>query len=219
VSTSGGQSGGAGFLSLVSTTTSLTATPNQVVHITGGSPNITLPPAPVLGTSVWIVKDSTTGTPTVQANTGQTINGSGAALPIDTGFSTRPAVKVTAISATQWWCESMAGDDMSIGMLVSGILQWANSTVGHSAAKAANYSIISSDDYIRCNGTFTVTFGTTMVTGQYVRIMNVGAGTITLAAAGAGTINGPTSLGPGVGCEAFCFAQGASPVVDVFAVG
>ena len=54
------------------------------------------------------------------------------------------------------------------------------------------YVVLASDEYIRCNGTFTVTLPATTGSGDVYFIANVGTGTITVAVTGADTINGTT---------------------------
>ncbi len=61
-------------------------------------------------------------------------------------------------------------------------------------SKTATYAILASDEYIRCNGTFTVTLPSTTGSGDVYFIANVGTGTITVAVTGADTINSTTPL-------------------------
>ena len=56
------------------------------------------------------------------------------------------------------------------------------------------YTVLASDEYIRCNGTFTVTLPATTGSGDVYFIANVGTGTITVAVTGADTINSTTPL-------------------------
>ena len=59
-------------------------------------------------------------------------------------------------------------------------------------SKTATYAILASDEYIRCNGTFTVPLPATTGSGDVYFIANVGTGTITVAVIGSDTINGTT---------------------------
>ena len=61
-------------------------------------------------------------------------------------------------------------------------------------SKTATYAITSADEYIRCNGTFTVTLPATTGSGDVYFIANVGTGTITVAVTGSDTINSTTPL-------------------------
>jgi len=54
------------------------------------------------------------------------------------------------------------------------------------------YVVLASDEYIRCDGTFTVTLPATTGSGDVYFIANVGTGTITVATTGGDTINGTT---------------------------
>ena len=56
------------------------------------------------------------------------------------------------------------------------------------------YVELASDEYIRCDGTFTLTLPATTGSGDVYFIANVGAGTITVATTGGDTINGTTPL-------------------------
>lgn len=58
----------------------------------------------------------------------------------------------------------------------------------------ANYAITSADEYIRCDGTFTVTLPPATGSGEVYFIANVGTGTITVAVTGSDTVNGTTPL-------------------------
>lgn len=61
-------------------------------------------------------------------------------------------------------------------------------------SKTADYEITAADEYIRCDGTFTVTLPATTGSGDVYFIANVGTGTITVAVTGSDTINGTTPL-------------------------
>jgi hypothetical protein len=52
------------------------------------------------------------------------------------------------------------------------------------------YTVVDTDEWIRCDGTFTVTLPPATGSGQGFLIMNVGAGIITVDADGSETING-----------------------------
>ena len=54
------------------------------------------------------------------------------------------------------------------------------------------YVVLASDEYIRCDGTFTVTLPATTGSGDVYFIANVGTGTITPVVTGSDTINGTT---------------------------
>lgn len=58
--------------------------------------------------------------------------------------------------------------------------------------KTANYTIVGTDDLVRCpSGTFTVTLPTAVgKTGKPFKVKNLGSGTITMAATSAQTIDG-----------------------------
>lgn len=56
----------------------------------------------------------------------------------------------------------------------------------------ATYTVLASDEYIRCNGTFTVTLPATTGSGDAYIIANVGTGNITPATTGGDTVNGTT---------------------------
>ena len=58
----------------------------------------------------------------------------------------------------------------------------------------ATYTVLASDEYIRCDGTFTVTLPATTGSGDVYFIANVGTGTITPVVTGSDTINGTTPL-------------------------
>jgi len=58
----------------------------------------------------------------------------------------------------------------------------------------ATYAVLASDEYIRCNGTFTVTLPATTGSGDVYFIANVGTGTITVAVTGSDTVNSTTPL-------------------------
>jgi len=61
-------------------------------------------------------------------------------------------------------------------------------------SKTATYAILAGDEYIRCNGTFTVTLPAATGSGNAYIVANVGTGTITVATTGGDTINGTTPL-------------------------
>jgi hypothetical protein len=52
------------------------------------------------------------------------------------------------------------------------------------------YVVLDTDEWIRCDGTFTVTLPPATGSGRAIVIMNVGAGVITVDGDGAETING-----------------------------
>lgn len=55
------------------------------------------------------------------------------------------------------------------------------------------YTMLTSDEYIRASGTFTVTLLAATATGRVITIKNIGTGTITVAPAGTDTIDGATT--------------------------
>ena len=57
-----------------------------------------------------------------------------------------------------------------------------------------DYVVLASDEYIRCDGTFTVTLPATTGSGDVYFIANVGTGTITVTTTDGDTINGTTPL-------------------------
>ena len=61
-------------------------------------------------------------------------------------------------------------------------------------SKTATYAILAGDEYIRCNGTFTVTLPAATGSGNAYIVANVGTGTITVATTGGDTVNGTTPL-------------------------
>jgi len=61
-------------------------------------------------------------------------------------------------------------------------------------SKTATYAILAGDEYIRCNGTFTVTLPAATGSGDAYIVANVGTGTITVATTGGDTISGTTPL-------------------------
>ena len=58
----------------------------------------------------------------------------------------------------------------------------------------ATYAITSADEYVRCDGTFTVTLPPATGSGDVYFIANVGTGTITIAVTGSDMVNGTTPL-------------------------
>ena len=56
------------------------------------------------------------------------------------------------------------------------------------------YTVLSTDEYLRCNGTFEVTLPASTGSGDVYFIANIGTGTITPVVTGSDTINGTTPL-------------------------
>ena len=69
-----------------------------------------------------------------------------------------------------------------------------NNNVFTIASKTDTYVILASDEYIRCNGTFTVTLPAATGSGSPYIVKNVGSGTITVAATGSDLIDGAASV-------------------------
>jgi hypothetical protein len=58
----------------------------------------------------------------------------------------------------------------------------------------ATYQVLATDEYIRANGTFTITLPAATGSGSIYGVKNVGTGTITIEGAGAETIDGAANM-------------------------
>lgn len=77
------------------------------------------------------------------------------------------------------------GDPIYVKGVGSGSTGWApTSTIGPIVTKTTTYSATNADGTINCNGTFTLTLPNTgLPVGKFLRIKNIGTGTITVASA------------------------------------
>jgi hypothetical protein len=83
------------------------------------------------------------------------------------------------------------------------------------AAKVADYTVTAADLALSGTGSITFLFGTQLSNGKVVLIENVGTGTLTLTAAGAGSIIGSASIAKGAGALCYVASAGANPVIWV----
>ena len=200
----------------VTVTTSKTPAAGDWNLVTASGVTLTLPIGLAVGNRIAVTRFNLSPSEIfVQAGAGETINGSSADLFMDAAYNTQPSVVLIKVSSTGWEIESMAGSDLTAGFLFSGPLQYAAGLIGHTVPKSSAYAIVSSDDTILCTGSFTLTFGANLATGQHITVVNVGAGVITLAAASAGTFTGPTVLTAGQAAKYQVQAAGGSPTVNI----
>lgn len=80
------------------------------------------------------------------------------------------------------------------------------------AAIAATYSVLPTDYYLDCNGSFTATLPTS-IAGKTFEILNTGAGTVTIAATGGQLVNGSTTYNIAAGSAYKFIGTGTSYLV------
>lgn len=170
-----------------------TASPYDWVPVTTADA-VTLPANPQPGQMVAIVREGTV-TVTINANTGQLINGlSQVKMPAST-LVTKSAALFVAESATTWTMFGGAGTDAGLGLFLSGALniQGGVSMTVRTLTTAATIS--NADSMLYCTtGGVTHAFGTQTRTGQAQIIINKAGSAVTISAPAGATINGGSSL-------------------------
>jgi hypothetical protein len=81
---------------------------------------------------------------------------------------------------------SAAQDDLQTLLDAAAVLTITNVT--------STYQVLATDEYIRADGTFTITLPAATGSGAMYAVKNIGAGTITVDGAGAETIDGAANL-------------------------
>ncbi len=147
------------------------------------------------GASIQFVNDSnsswtSTGSPGAagRINFNTTANG-----------SLSPTVRMILDNAGKLWiAPTISSNTVSSGTASidqTGNAFFAGSMTVNRVTKTTTYTTLTTDYVVECtSGSFTVTLSSTNNSGQIQVISNSGAGTITVAAGGGKTLNGPTSV-------------------------
>lgn len=200
-------------------TTTYTAAAWDCIEATGTF-TVTLPASPSAGQEVAI-ENRGSGPITIAYNSGQSINGVAANLTLPAALAGYTAVVLRADSSTAWVVSDAYGTDLGQGFQVAGTLDIVGTLLMTVSAKTTTYTVLGTDSVLTvAAGTYNVTFGTALKVGQIVEIVNVGAsGTVTLLAAGSGTIDGAASfvLVSGAAVRCVVTTAGANPVIIVVA--
>jgi hypothetical protein len=207
------------YWTVVTPSGNITATTWNLVQA-GGAYTITLPLTPNVGDQVAVTRTNSSFTVTVAPNTSQTINGSATNISLPSGSaSVNPNVVFVATSSTAWVILATAASDAGQGINVNGTLGINGSFKAHLSAKIASYTITAGDYALSFSGAGIVaTFGTGLTTNQVIELVNIGASAVSMAAAGSGSIVGPTSLPANAGAHAYVQTSGANPVIYITSV-
>jgi hypothetical protein len=214
-------------LSYTTNATSFVANPNSVNDITAASVVAVLPASCNVG-DIVVVRSAAAVTFTIDANTGQTLNG-GSAITVTTGAGTQnmSVIIVCTVANTSWKTIGVAGTDAGQNFVctntfvANGYAEFNGGMFFNPLNVSSNTTIVEGAISYAATGSsnITLTFGTALLAGGYYVITNTGTGTVTLAAAGSGTVAGQTTLSLPPQSGVICKVQspGASPVIELYA--
>jgi hypothetical protein len=195
-----------------------TASPADFVRV-GATCNITLPASPSVGDRVAVCREGGGFTATILPNSGQTIDGVASAKIPATGAVPYATVTFTYVAANLWRIEATANNDGNLGLVTAGPLYVAGGLSETVTAISGATTLSAAHTILDCSvpgAAYTITFGSAMRTGQLVLITNhAGTNNVNLAAAGTGSILGPTGITPNKSVLAIVLTAGANPVVAV----
>lgn len=201
-----------GFVAVTAEATTPIAIAAGILYVANTSSSVfNLPVGPTPGQVFGVKRGTSTAAITINAGTGQTIDGGASAGSIVAGATNALAqqswVWLVATSSTTFEVLAVKGDDWGQGWNFTGtvrsvgVLSCAgqltvskNIVYGSPRSISATSSTVVGDAWVRCtSGTFTLTLANSVtVTGQEIRVTNEGTGVVTLTPA-TGTIDGVAS--------------------------